>query len=76
MLFTSLSKLSKCAGEKPFSRAKPAYVDFSSSDFYVQGHTPSTSGDTLRASPPAAVKWPAHYLSDEELQSTCTIYFG
>jgi hypothetical protein len=35
-LFTSLSKLSTYAGEKPFSWANPAYVDFSSTDFNVQ----------------------------------------
>jgi hypothetical protein len=41
-LSTSLSKLSKYAGEKPISWAKPACVDFSSSDFNVEGHLLST----------------------------------
>jgi hypothetical protein len=46
-LFTSLSKLSKYAGEKPFSWAKPAYVEFSSSNVNVQGHILSIGGDAL-----------------------------
>ncbi len=46
-LFTSLTKLSTYTGEKPFSRAKLAYVHFSLSDFNVQGHTPSTGWDAL-----------------------------
>jgi hypothetical protein len=46
-VFTNLSKLSKYAGEKPFSWAKRAYVDFSSSDHNVQGHILSTFGDAL-----------------------------
>jgi hypothetical protein len=43
----SLSKLNKYARQKPFSRVKLAYLGFSSSDFNVQGHIPSTSGDAL-----------------------------
>ncbi len=34
-LFNSLNKLSKYAGEKPFSWAKPTYDDFSSSNFLI-----------------------------------------
>jgi hypothetical protein len=45
--FTSLAKLTKCTGEKQFSCAKLAYVDFSSSGVNVQGHIPSTGGDPL-----------------------------
>jgi len=47
--FTSLSKLCKYAGLKPFCGAKPACCDFSSSNFYVQGHILSTTGDALRS---------------------------
>jgi hypothetical protein len=47
VLFTNLSKLSTYAREKPFSCGKLAYVDFSSSDFNVQGRILSTSGDAL-----------------------------
>jgi len=36
-LFTSLNKLSKYAGEKPFSWAKPTYDEISSSNFNLQG---------------------------------------
>jgi hypothetical protein len=46
-LFTSLSKLTQHAGEKSFSWAKPPYVDFTSSNFNLQGHVLSTSGDAL-----------------------------
>ncbi len=45
--FTSLAKLTKYTGEKQFSWAKLAYVDFSSSGVNVQGHIPSTGGDPL-----------------------------
>jgi hypothetical protein len=43
----SLSKPNKYAREKPFSRAKLAYVDISLSNFNVRGHIPSTSADAL-----------------------------
>jgi hypothetical protein len=54
MPFTGLGNVSKFAGAKPFSRAKPACFDFSSSNFNVKGHKLRTSGDALflRASPP------------------------
>jgi len=45
--FTSLSKLCKYAGPKPFCWAKPAWLDFSSCNFNVQGHILSTAGDAL-----------------------------
>jgi hypothetical protein len=37
--------------KKPFSWAKPAYVDFSSSDFNVHGHMLSTGEDALSKEP-------------------------
>jgi hypothetical protein len=46
-IFTSLGKLSKYAGGKLSSSAKLAYIDFSSSDFNVQGHVLSSGGDAL-----------------------------
>jgi hypothetical protein len=47
-LFTSFSELSKHVGEKLFSWAKQAHVDFSSSNFNVEGHILNTGGDALR----------------------------
>jgi hypothetical protein len=41
--FTSLSKLTTYAGAKLFSKAKPAYFDFSSSYWHIM----STGGDAL-----------------------------
>jgi hypothetical protein len=47
--FTSHGNLHNYAEPKPFSWAKPAaYVGFSSSNFTVQDHIPSTAGDALR----------------------------
>jgi hypothetical protein len=46
--FTSLSKLCKNAGPKPFCCAKPACFDFTSSNFNLQGHILNTSGVALR----------------------------
>jgi hypothetical protein len=46
--FTSLRKQWKNAGSKLFCRAKPACLDFSSSNFNLQGHILSTSGVALR----------------------------
>jgi hypothetical protein len=48
--FTSLSKLCKNAGPKPFCWAKLACFDFSSSNFYLQGHILSTGGVALTVS--------------------------
>ncbi len=45
--FTSLSKLCKYAGPKPFCWAKPACFDFSSCNFNVRDHVLSTAGDAL-----------------------------
>jgi hypothetical protein len=46
-LFTSHSNLCNYAETKPFSRVKPAYVGFFSSNCTVQDHIPSTIGDAL-----------------------------
>jgi hypothetical protein len=45
--FTSHSKLRNYDEPKPFSSAKPAYFDFSSSNFAVWNHILSTAGDAL-----------------------------
>jgi hypothetical protein len=45
--FTSHRKLCNNAEPKPFSSAKPAYFDFSSSNFAVWNHILSTAGDAL-----------------------------
>jgi hypothetical protein len=45
MPFTGISNVSKFAGAKPFYGAKPAYFDFSSANFNVEGHKLSTSVD-------------------------------
>jgi hypothetical protein len=45
--FTSLSKLCKIAGPKPFGRVEPACFDFPSSNFLLQRHILSTSGAAL-----------------------------
>jgi hypothetical protein len=45
--FTSLSKLGKNAKPKPFCWTKPVCFDFSSSNFRLLGHIPSTSGVAL-----------------------------
>ncbi len=47
MPFTSLSKLCKNVGPKPFRWANPACFDFSSSNFNLQGHVLSTGGVAL-----------------------------
>jgi hypothetical protein len=46
--FTSLGKLCKNAGPKPFCWAKQACFGFPSSNFNVQGHIISTARDALR----------------------------
>jgi hypothetical protein len=46
--FTSLRKLCKIAGPKPFCWAKLACFDFSSSSFNLKGHTLITSGVAIR----------------------------
>ncbi len=48
--FTSLSKLCKNAGPKLFCWAKLACLDFSSSNFNLQGHIMNTSGVALSMS--------------------------
>jgi hypothetical protein len=45
--FTSHGKLYNCAEPKRFCWAKPAYFDFSSSNFTVQYHLGTTAGDAL-----------------------------
>jgi hypothetical protein len=46
--FTGLGNVPNYVEPKPFSWAKPAYFGFSSSNFTVQDHIPSTAGDALR----------------------------
>ncbi len=46
---TSFSKLCKNARPKPFCCAKPACFDFSSSNFNLQGHIPSTGKVALKS---------------------------
>ncbi len=60
--FHQPSKLNKYAGEKPFSWAKLAFVDISSSDFNVQGHIVSTGGDSL---PSWSSYTGAHYVAHQ-----------
>jgi hypothetical protein len=47
VLFTSLSKLSKHAGENHFPEQNRHSFDFSSSDCNLQGHVPRTGGGML-----------------------------
>jgi hypothetical protein len=48
--FTSHRKPRNYAEPKLFSWAEPAYFDFSSSNFKLQGHILSTAGDDVSAS--------------------------
>jgi hypothetical protein len=45
--FTRHSNVHNYAEPKPFSLAKLVFVGFSSSNFTVQDHIPSTAGDAL-----------------------------
>ncbi len=47
--FTSHGNACNYAEPKPFSGAKPADFGFSSSNFTLQDHIPSTAGDALRS---------------------------
>ncbi len=59
--FTNLGKLRKYATSKPFSCAKPACFDFSSSNFNLHSHIRSTGEDALRPATACGPN-PHHYL--------------
>jgi hypothetical protein len=62
MPFTGLSDVSTYAGAKPFFGSKPAYFDFSSSNFNVQGHkTEHQCGCSL----PKSISTGAQYVTPE-----------
>jgi hypothetical protein len=75
-LLPATAKLYNYAETKPFSWAKPAYFDFSSSNFTVQDHILSTAGDTLK-SPLNYYLWQRGIFNLEsgyhKLQSVCKL---